>query len=172
MRWILDACTLIYLVKTKLFSTFMTLVEYPVVIDSSVYREVVTNGKANDYPDASNAEVSLNKFKIPVISIDISEDFHRFRDLGETSCYILTKEDGICLTSDDRAYKKFKNEEQKVMRMDSFYFEKRNQNRITEKEFIEILKKLESVNATKPKSILFFLENIQQNKNKKVKNND
>ena len=172
MRWILDACTLIYLIKTKLFSKFMTLVEYPVVIDSSVYKEVVTNGKANNYLDASEAEVSLNKFKISVISIDISEDLYRFRDSGEASCYILTKEDGICLTSDDRAYKKFKKEEQKVMRMDSFYFEKLNQNRITEKEFIEILKKLESVNATKPKSILFFLENIQQNKNKKVKNND
>ena len=39
-------------------------------------------------------------------------------------------------------------------------------------EFIEILKELESVNATKPKSILFFLETIQQNKNKKVKDND
>jgi len=170
MRWILDACTLIYLVKTKLFSKFMTLVEYPVVIDSSVYKEVVTNGKANNYPDASEAEVSLNKFKIPVISIDISEDLYRFRDSGEARCYILTKEDGICLTSDDRAYKKFKKEEQKVIRMDSFYFEKLNQNRITEKQFIEILKKLESINATKPKSILFFFENIKQNK--EVKNND
>jgi len=170
MRWILDACTLIYLVKTKLFSKFMTLVEYPVVIDSSVYKEVVTNGKANNYPDASDAEVSLNKFKIPVISINISEDLYRFRDPGETSCYILTKDDGICLTSDERAYKKFKKEEQKVMRMDSFYFEKLNQNRITEKEFIEILNELESVNAINPKSILFFLEKIQQNK--KVKNND
>jgi hypothetical protein len=170
MRWILDACTLIYLVKAKLFSKFIALAEHPVVIDSSVYKEVVTDGKANNYPDASDAEVSLNKFKIPVISIDITRDYYRFRDFGETSCYILTKEDGICLTSDDRAYKKFKNEDQKVIRMDSFYFEKLNQNMITEKEFIEILKKLESINATKPKSILFFLENIEQNK--KVKDND
>ena len=172
MRWILDACTLIYLVKTKLFSKFMALVEYPVVIDSSVYKEAVTDGKANNYPDASDAEVFLNKFKIPVISIDTSKDFYRFRDFGETSCYILTKEDGICLTSDDRAYKKFKKEDQKVIRMDSFYFEKLNQKKITQREFIEILKELESVNATKPKSILFFLETIQQNKNKKVKDND
>ena len=113
MRWILDACTLIYLIKTDMFSKFMTLVEFPVVIDSSVYQEVVVYGKKNKYPDANDAEISLNEFKIPVISIDISEELFRFRDPGETSCYILAKEDGICLTSDDRAYKKFIKEEQK-----------------------------------------------------------
>lgn len=164
MRWILDACTLIYLIKADLFSKFMNLTEYPVVIDSSVYQEVVINGKANNFSDASDAEISLNKFKIPVISIDISEELNRFRDPGETSCYILAKEDGVCLTSDDRAYKKFLKAEQKVMRLDSFYFEKLDRNQLTEAEFIKILKKLESFNATKPKSFLFFLEKLQQRK--------
>jgi len=164
MRWILDACTLIYLIKADLFSKFMNLTEYPVVIDSSVYQEVVINGKANNFSDASDAEISLNRFKIPVISIDISEELNRFRDPGETSCYILAKEDGVCLTSDDRAYKKFLKAEQKVMRLDSFYFEKLDRNQLTEAEFVKILKKLESFNATKPKSFLFFLEKLQQRK--------
>ena len=164
MRWILDACTLIYLIKADLFSKFMNLTEYPVVIDSSVYQEVVINGKANNFSDASDAEISLNKFKIPVISIDISEELNRFRDPGETSCYILAKEDGVCLTSDDRAYKKFLKAEQKVMRLDSFYFEKLDRNQLTEAEFVKILKKLESFNATKPKSFLFFLKKLQQRK--------
>ena len=170
MRWILDACTLIYLIKANLFSEFIELTEYPIVIDSSVYQEVVINGKASKYPDASNAEVKLNKFKIPVISIDVSEELNRFRDLGETSCYILAKEDGICLTSDDRAYKKFIKAEQKVMRLDSFFFEKFERNQLTEAEFITILKKLEFFNATKAKSILFFLNEVQ--KKKEVKNDD
>ena len=164
MRWILDACTLIYLIKTDLFSKFMTLVEFPVVIDSSVYQEVVVYGKKNKYPDANDTEISLNEFKIPVISIDISEELFRFRDPGETSCYILAKEDGICLTSDDRAYKKFIKEEQKAMRLDSFYFEKLNQKKLTEAEFLIILKKLEAIHATKPKSFLFFLEKLNQRK--------
>jgi hypothetical protein len=170
MRWILDACTLIYLIKAEQFSKFMSLTDFPVVIDSSVYKEVVINGKANNYPDASYAEVALNNFKIPVISIDITEELNRFRDAGETSCYILAQEDGVCLTSDDRAYKKFNKEEQKVMRLDSFYFEKLDQKRLTEAEFIDVLKKFEFVNATKPKSFLFFLEKLQ--KRKEVKNND
>ena len=162
MRWILDACTLIYLIKTDLFSRFITLTEYSVVIDSSVYQEVVINGKAGNFPDASTAKIALNKFKIPVISIDVSEKLTIFNDPGEASCYILAKEEGVCLTSDIRAFKKFLKAGQKVMRLDTFYFEKLNQNQLTKAEFISILKKLESINATNPKSLLFFMEKLQK----------
>lgn len=162
MRWILDACTLIYLVKAKLFKNFMELVEFPVVIDSNVYQEVVINGKANNYPDAIEAEEILNENRVPVISIDVSKDLFRFIDPGETSCYLLAKEEGICLTSDDKAYKKFINENLKAMRIDNFYFEKLNQNRLNKTDFLIILNKLESVNATKPKSILFYMKKLQE----------
>ena len=162
MRWILDACTLIYLIKAKLFNHFMEIVEFPVVIDSSVYQEVVINGKANNYPDAIEAEEILNENRVPVISIDVSKDLFRFIDPGETSCYLLAIEEGICLTSDNKAYKKFLNENLKAMRIDNFYFEKLNQNRLKKTDFLLILKKLESVNATKPKSILFYMEKLQE----------
>ena len=162
MRWILDACTLIYLIKAKLFNHFMEIVEFPVVIDSSVYQEVVINGKANNYPDAIEAEEILNENRVPVISIEVSKDLFRFIDPGETSCYLLAMEEGICLTSDDKAYKKFLNENLKAMRIDNFYFEKLNQNRLTKKDFLRILNKLESVNATKPKSILFYMKKLQE----------
>ncbi|KKM00187.1 hypothetical protein LCGC14_1806920 [marine sediment metagenome] len=162
MRWILDACTLIYLIKAKLFNHFMEIVEFPVVIDSSVYQEVVINGKANYYPDAIEAEEILNENRVPVISIDVSKDLFRFIDPGETSCYLLTIEEGICLTSDDKAYKKFLNENLKAMRIDNFYFEKLNQNRLKKTDFLLILNKLESVNATKPKSILFYMKKLQE----------
>ena len=162
MRWILDACTLIYLVKAKLFKNFTELIEFPVVIDSSVYQEVVINGKANNYPDAFEAEEILNEYRVPVISIDVSKDLFRFIDPGETSCYLLAIEEGICLTSDDKAYKKFLNENLKAMRIDNFYFEKLNQNRLKKTDFLLILNKLESVNATKPKSILFYMKKLQE----------
>ncbi len=162
MRWILDACTLIYLIKAKLFNQFIKIVEFPVVIDSSVYQEVVVNGKANKYPDALEAEEILNENRIPVISIDVSKELFRFIDPGETSCYLLALEEGICLTSDDKAYKKFLNENLEAMRIDNFYFEKLNQNRLKRKDFLLILNKLESVNATKPKSILFYMKKLQE----------
>jgi len=168
MRWILDACTLIYLIKAKLFNNFMELVEFPVVIDSSVYQEVVINGKANNYPDAIEAEEILNENRVPVISIDVSKDLFRFIDPGETSCYLLAMEEGICLTSDDKAYKKFLNENLKAMRIDNFYFEQLNQNRLKKPDFLLILNKLESVNATKPKSILFYMKKLQEMEEKKI----
>ncbi len=162
MRWILDACTLIYLIKAKIFNHFIEMVEFPVVIDSSVYQEVVIKCKANKYPDAIEAEEFLNENRIPVISVDVSKEISRFIDPGETSCYLLAQEEGICLTSDDKAYKKFLNENLKAMRIDNFYFEKLNQNRLKKKDFLLILNKLESVNATKPKSILFYMKKLQK----------
>ena len=99
MRWILDACTLIYLIKAKLFKQFIDLVKYPVVIDSNVNQEVVIDGKTNNYSDAFEAEALLNEFRIPIISIDISKDLYRFSDPGETSCFLLAIEQGVCITS-------------------------------------------------------------------------
>jgi len=170
MRWILDACTLIYLVKAKLYTRFMDLTQEEVVIDSNVYNEVVVEGKKNQYEDAEEAEKLLNKYRIPVISIDISKEIKQFHDPGETSCYILAKERGVCLTSDDRAYKKFFQHNQQVVRIDSYFFNKILQGLITESEFLDILKRLELISATKAKSILFF---IKQLKNlKEDSNND
>ncbi|TXT54499.1 MAG: hypothetical protein BAJALOKI1v1_2150004 [Promethearchaeota archaeon] len=162
MRWILDACTLIYLVKTDLIEHFIMLLKYPLVIDSSVFKEVVIDGKVNTHPDAFKAENILEKFKIPVINIDISKDVYLFRDAGETSCYILAKEEGICMTSDERAYKKFITLGMNVIRLDTFYFQKCIDGVLNKKEFLEILRRLEENNATKPKSILFFIEQLQK----------
>jgi hypothetical protein len=167
MRWILDSCTLIYLIKANLFESFIKLVEYPVVIDSSVYNEVVIDGKAKGYSDAFDAEKSLKKLRIPMISIDVSSNLDLFRDPGETSCYILAKDEGICLTSDDRAYKKFIKQGQDVIRLDTFYFQKFMDDILSEKDFLKILGRLEAINATKPKSILFFMKKLKMEDNKK-----
>ncbi len=161
MRWILDSCTLIYLTKTDSFARFIELIEYPVVIDTSVHKEVIINGKAKGYKDALNTEKNLKRFRIPVISIDISNDIEYFKDPGETSCYLLAKDDGICLTSDERAYKKFKRRGLEVMRLDTFFFQKCIDGLLTEQDFINILEQLEFINATKPKSILFFVKKLK-----------
>ena len=166
MRWILDACTLIYLIKAKLFKQFINIVKYPVVIDSRVNQEVVIEGKAYSYPDAFEAESLLNEFRIPIISIDVSKDLFRFNDPGETSCFLLAQEQGVCITSDERAYRKLLNENVKVMRLDTLYYEKFRQNQINKSEFLLILNKLESVYATKPKSILFFMKKLQEKEDK------
>lgn len=170
MRWILDACTLIYLVKTNLLEDLISLEKYQLIIDTSVYQEVIIDGKANNYSDAYKAEKILKKFKIPIISIDVKDDLNLFRNAGETSCYILAKEDGVCITSDIRAYRKIHNKGQKVIRLDSFYFQKFKEGLLTEHRFITYLKKLEYINAITPKSILFFKEKIEKIKEVGKKN--
>jgi len=169
MRWILDAYTLIYLIKAKLFKQFINLVKFPVVIDSNVNQEVVIDGKAYNYSDAFEAESLLNEFRIPIISIDASKDLFRFNDAGETSCFLLALEQGICITSDERAYRKLLNQNVQAIRLDTFYYENYRQNKISKEEFLLILNKLESVYATKPKSILFFMKKLQERENN---NND
>jgi len=46
------------------------------------------------------------------------------------------------------------------MRIDSFFYLKFQENILTKIEFLEILEKLQSINATKPKSVLFYLQKI------------
>lgn len=167
MKWILDACTLIYLVKAQLFNDFMGLISEPLVIDSSVYDEVVVQGKKNKYSDAFEAERYLNQYQIPIISVDISSEIHRFKDPGETSCYIIARQEGICLTSDDRAYKKFQFQNIEVMKLDYYYFLSCIQEKISEEELFSTLENLEKVNATHPKTILFFHKQLKKMRNTK-----
>ena len=91
-----------------LIRTLLKLKKYDIVIDKSVYNEVIEKGIENKYPDAYNAKNFLEKNQIPIIPINVKSDLSKFRDLGETSCYLLAKKDGICISSDIRANKKFK----------------------------------------------------------------
>jgi hypothetical protein len=75
---------------------------------------------------------------------------------------MLGKSEGICITSDDRAFKKMIKQNIKTVRLDTFFFEKYCQNQISEKEFMQILNLLKNIDATKTQSILFFLEQIEK----------
>jgi len=160
MRFILDANALIYLVKTGLSQEFINLTEDDVVIDKSVYNEVVEKGIENKYPDAYNAKDFLEKNQIPIIPIDIKSDLSKFRDPGETSCYILAKKEGVCISSDVRANEKFKNLNVAFMELDSFFFNQLLKKRIDKKRFINILNELKGVNGTSANRISVFMELI------------
>ncbi len=158
MRFILDANALIYLVKTELSQDFFDLLEDEVVIDKSVYDEVIKKGIENKYPDAYNAKIFLEKNQIPIIPVDIKAELPKFRDPGETSCYILGKEEGVCISSDIRANKKFKKYNIGFLELDTFFYNQLKNEKITKKKFINILKELKSVNGTSANRISIFLE--------------
>ena len=160
MRFILDANALIYLVKTGLSQEFINLSEVDLVIDKTVYNEVVEKGVESKYPDAYNARNFLEKNQIPIIPTDISSDLSKFRDAGETSCYILAKKEGICISSDIRANKKFKNLNVAFMELDTFFYNQLLKKKIDKKRFINILSELKGVNGTSANRISIFLELI------------
>lgn len=160
MRFILDANALIYLVKTGLSQEFTNLSEVDLVIDKNVYNEVVEKGMECKYPDAYNAKDFLEKNQIPIIPTDISSDLSKFRDPGETSCYILAKKEGICISSDIRANKRFKNLNVAFMELDTFFYNQLLKKRINKKRFITILNDLKGVNGTSANRISVFIELI------------
>ncbi|MHA1168276.1 MAG: hypothetical protein ACTSP4_07355 [Candidatus Hodarchaeales archaeon] len=145
---ILDANSLIYLIKTNLQDLFHELTNKNVVIDTSVYEEVVENGIRLGYPDAVQAKNFLEKYLVPIIPINISTEINKFRDAGETSCFILAKKEGICISSDIRACKKFASYGIPSMQLDFFFYNQLLNMRIDENKFIYLLDRLEDVCAT------------------------
>ena len=158
MRFILDANALIYLVKTDLTQEFVDLIKDDVVIDKNVYNEVVEKGIDNKYPDAYSAKDFLEKNQIPIIPVNIKSELPKFRDPGETSCYILAKEEGICISSDVRANKKLKNLKVAYLELDTFFYNQLLKKKISKKRFITILDKLKNVSGTSANRISVFLE--------------
>ncbi|MHA1518614.1 MAG: hypothetical protein ACTSRK_00390 [Promethearchaeota archaeon] len=136
------------------------------MIDTSVYEEVVDGGIKNNYPDAISTKKWLQRYKIPIIPIDITEDLPIYRDPGETSCAILVADDvqeSVCITSDRKAIKKFDQNNIPHTQLDTFYYKLLLDTKITEKAFFDILYQLETVYATSTERILYFYELIQQN---------
>lgn len=160
MRLILDSCTLIYLTKANLFHEFMKLTKKAVFIDKEVYTEVIEQGKEKNYPDAIEVENYLIEYKIPIIPTDIKKYIHYFRDKGETSCFILAQENGICITSDRKAYNKFRQRSIKVQRIDTYFYQEGIRKRYSKDEIAEILEKLLINNATTPERYATIMKNL------------
>ncbi|MHA1584141.1 MAG: hypothetical protein ACTSWL_02715 [Promethearchaeota archaeon] len=157
----MDACSLISLIQSDQFENFANLVQYPIVIDTNVYTEVVVQGKEFHYPDAEKADLILKKYKIPIIPTDISKDLPLFNDPGETSCFILGKESGITITADRKAYKKFLKLQIPVMKIEQFFFQKFQNKKLNSKILLSVILTLEEVHAISVKEYYYLKELIQ-----------
>lgn len=168
MRFILDANTIIYLVKSNLFQFFMKLVnDNDVVIDNNVYKEVVEVGIKEKYPDAYDAKDFLENNRIPIIPVNIEKSLSKFRDPGETSCFLLAKKQGICISSDVRANKKFKSRNISFMELDTFFYNQYMNKQLDKKKFISVLNTLKEVDGTSSDRVSVFLELISNEGGKK-----
>lgn len=162
MRWILDACCLISLVQSNIFDYFITLEKNEVVIDTSVYSEVVTLGKKKGYEDAQITETFLKKFHIPIIPNEVESLLHIFKDAGETSCYLLAKDEGVVITFDRKAYNKFNQLKIPVIKMEAYFLRKFYNHLISKEKILDLLSKLLNVNAISIKTYYFYKEQIME----------
>ena len=163
MNWILDANTIIYIVKAGLDDIFMKMVVGKSKIDTSVYNEVVEKGEELGYDDALIAKRILQKYQIPIIPVDISEKLSTFRDPGETSCHLLTVGDDICISSDKRAIQKLNKHKTNVVRLDEFFLFQAIQNTLSKKNFQDYLERLERVYATTPERRVALIKEYENN---------
>ncbi len=161
MRWILDANSLIYLTKAGLMQKFMDLADFKTVIDKEVYYEVVERGRERNKPDSDKADQYLKNNNIPIIPVNIEGDLVHFKDPGETSCYVLAKSEGICITNDFRAIKKFRARQVDTMPLELFFGRRYRDGRLSEVEFEGILEKLVAVNALTQERKIFALKKNQ-----------
>jgi hypothetical protein len=132
-----------------------------------VYDEVIVKGIENNYPDAHIAKNFLQQHQISVIPIDISKDFQKFRDAGETSCALLAlhkESNRICISSDLRALKKFEIFDIPAVQLDMVYFHLLQESLISEDDFFAILYELERIYAIKSKRIILFSDFLKQQK--------
>jgi hypothetical protein len=160
VRLILDANCLIYLVKSNLADFFIEITNDPVVIDKNVYEEVVEEGIKHGYPDANQISALLQKYNIPIIPVDVQTDLDKFKDHGETSCYLLAHQEGICITCDRRATKKFSLYGVLWMQLDNYFYQQYVNGVVSLKKIIDVIDKLETVYATTPERKIVFLKLI------------
>nr|MDO8112519.1 hypothetical protein [Candidatus Sigynarchaeota archaeon] len=153
---------MIYLIKANLQDFFLQLIQDPAIIDSSVHEEVVVQGIARGYLDAVAAKKFLEDNQVPIMPVDVSSDIINFKDAGETSCYILTKQGGACITSDTRAIKKLKIAGASCMQLDIFFLTKFLDNNFDETKLESLLDDLLRVNATTPERKMQILKNARK----------
>jgi hypothetical protein len=144
----------------------MELINNDIEIDTSVYKEIVEDGVKYGHADALLAQEFLQKYKIPIIPLDISSMLPVFKDPGETSCYFLSKAGNVCISSDRRAFKKFKRMKIQVIQLDTFFFIQTKRKKLSPHKFIEVLEFLEQIYATYPERKLTFLNNLEEEKGK------
>jgi hypothetical protein len=138
-----------------------------VVIDNNVYKEVVEVGIKEKYPDAYDAKDLLENNRIPIIPVNIEKSLSKFRDPGETSCFLLAKKQGICISSDVRANKKFKSRNISFMELDTFFYNQYMNKQLDKKKFISVLNTLKEVDGTSSDRVSVFLELISNEGGKK-----
>ena len=144
MKLVLDSCSLIYLAKINRLS-ILNQVSKELLIDKAVFNESVVSGRDLGYRDA----YILDRFVEENIKV-ISQDYHKELDFfgakGEASTFLLGK-DGLCVTSDKRAFNKILSRGGNVIKIEDLLFLCIGKKIISKEQFEQVITELLKVNA-------------------------
>ncbi|MHA1301911.1 MAG: hypothetical protein ACTSO9_21045 [Candidatus Helarchaeota archaeon] len=158
IKIVLDTCSLIYLAKINQLPILLKISD-ELYIDKEVFNESVVSGKKYGYGDAFILERFINDH-IKVVPQDISKEIGYFGAKGEASTYLLGI-DGLCVTSDSKAFKKMVFRGIKVIKIeDLLYLFVKNQ-KIVKKKFADILNALLKIEGISIEKYHLLMEELK-----------
>ncbi|MHA1129518.1 MAG: hypothetical protein ACTSQI_17815 [Candidatus Helarchaeota archaeon] len=144
VKFVFDSCSLIYLAKINSLS-ILKQVSAELLIDKEVYDESVVSGKELGYRDAFILDRFVEE-NFQVSPQDISKEIEYFGAKGEASTFLLGL-NGICITSDKKAFKKILNRGRNVLKTEDFFLLHLENEVISKEQFIQVITDLLKINA-------------------------
>lgn len=156
---IFDSCSLIYLSKINKLS-ILTLMSKNILIDEEVYNESVISGKEHGFRDAYILERFIVDH-VKIIPQDISQEIVYFNAKGEASTFLLGK-NGICVTSDKRAFQKMLKRGNNVIKLEDLLFIYCKKQILQIDQFIQLLKELLQINAISAEKFHILMQEVKK----------
>ncbi len=158
-KLVFDSCSLIYLAKINKLA-ILPLVSKELYIDNEVYNESVVSGKDQGYRDAFILDRFIEEY-MKVVSLDISGEIDYFGSKGEASAFLLGK-DGICITSDKKAFKKMQPRTQKVIKIEDLFYIYGVKGKIPLEQLRQVLKELLQIDAISFKKYSLLIKEVEE----------
>lgn len=156
---VFDSCSLIYLAKINRLSILKQITEQ-LFIDKAVYDESVVSGKNLGYRDA----FILDRFvedNIKVVQQDYDNELEYFGARGEASTFLLGM-DGICVTSDKRAFNKILNRGGRVIKIEDLLFIYLEKKILSIEQFKQVINDLLKINAISGEKYYILMREMEQ----------
>ena len=144
VKFVFDSCSLIYLAKINKLPILKQLSD-ELLIDKEVYDESVVSGKELGYRDAFILDRFVEE-NFQVVSQDIHQEIEYFGAKGEASTFLLGL-NGICVTSDKRAFAKILKRGRNVVKIEDLFFLSFQNKLLSEEQFMQILTDLLKIDA-------------------------
>jgi predicted nucleic acid-binding protein len=159
VKLVFDSCSLIYLAKINQLS-ILKKISSELYIDEEVFKESVVSGKTHGYRDSFILDRFINDY-FKITHQDISKEIEYFGAKGETSTYLLGR-DGICITSDRKAFQKMLKRGSNVIKIEDLLYIYVKKQKITAKKFIQLLNELLKIDAISPEKYHVLMEEIKK----------